>query len=391
MKLVFNLGILMIALYLAMDAAIASEDGVERPLVQLIAGMGVLVMLWYCLVNGLKRMRITRVWSFSVWWLAFYGVLLLYFVLGFLDIPSSLASGSPRYNFVALYIVLTTFFIYYGVVNNHLTEGRFLLVLTLLFIGGLVDLYDAVTNPREKLGVDVINTSSGYVFVMLMPALMYKYRDQAVWVFLLTLCLTAIAGKRGALIIYSVLLLYSLVNFQSILRSSKLNLKTIMALALACFSAVYFFDVAYESLQHRLDTFVDPRQGSLGSGRDLLWLNLYKHWGEGDLAHMVFGSGYYSTLSVVGLLAHNDFIQYLVDYGIFGLSVYLCFLIALARNIRAVKAVDSYIYYLLMVCFIVLLGRGLFAGTIRTDQIYWAVSVGYLLGLATVKKYAVKT
>ena len=384
MKILFNLGLVLLLAYLIANAALSSDEG-ERPVVQLIAGLGILSMLAYCAIYGLKEFRITRLWPFAAAWVAFSVTLSVYFLLALADAPSDLAIKNPRYLFVCIYIVLTTFFVYYGVINRHITEAKLLVIVGLLLISGLLDVYEAVANPRNKLGVDVINTSSGYVFVMLLPLLMYKYRDQGVWVFLLTLVLTAITGKRGALVIYAVLMIYSLINFRAMGRHQRVNYKTLIALGLASLSFLYFFEVAYESLQYRIDNFVDSKRGTVGSGRDILWLAFYDHWSESDLVNTVFGSGYFSTLSINGFVAHNDFIQYLVDYGLFGLLLYLVFLYLLFSNIRRIRRIDTHLYLLLMSCFIIFVGRGLFAGTIRTDQIYWSISFGYLLGMATIK------
>src|SRR5690606_24406964 len=265
------------------------------------------------------------------------------------------------------------------------TDRKLCLVVGLLIIGGLVDLYRAATNPLERMGMEVINTSSGYVFVMLLPLLMYRYREQSFWVFALLLGLTAMTGKRGALVIFAVLSFYYLMNLRTIGYSVRLNYKTVAAATLAAVSFVYFMSYAYESLIFRIETIVHPDRGTIGSGRDVIWRTLIEYWSTSGWSGAFFGSGYYSTISIEGHVAHNDYIQFLVDYGLVGLFVFLLLQLRFFIDIRSIRSLDKYLYCMLFMCLIVFCGRGLFAGTIRTDQIYWSISIGYLLGVSTIK------
>jgi len=382
-KALYSLGLILLILYISADAAIVSEEGEERFAVQVVAGLGVGIMFVYCVACGLRLKRITRYWAFAKWWTIFLGLIGIYCLLAQFGLPTHSAQTSPRYLLVAAYVMLTIFFFYYAVVNNHLSDRWLLVVLCFLILGGVLDLHTAITNPRYRLGMDVINTSSGYVFLMLMPILMYRFRDQAVWVFFLTLILTAIAGKRGALTVYSALLVYYVFNYRIIAKQIRLNFRAVVGAVLAIAAVMYFYEVAYESLTFRLDSIVDDRRGTIGSGRDQLWESLYYEWRSGDAGTILLGLGYFSTLTLVGLLAHNDFLQFLVDFGLLGFFLYLMIIAVAVRDVRRLRNVDRYVYLMLMVCILVLLGRGAFAGTIRTDQIYWAISFGYLLGVAT--------
>jgi hypothetical protein len=307
-------------------------------------------------------------------------------VLSLIDLPSVHSSKNPRNLFVVVYIMLTAFFVYYGVVYRHLTEGKLIAMTSMLFLGGLLDVYQAATNPLEKMGMEVINTSSGYVFAMLLPLLMYRYRNQSFWVFVLLLGLTAITGKRGALVIFAVLAGYYVLNLRIIGHSIRFNYKSVIAASLAFVAFVYFMEVAYESLIFRFENIVHPERGTIGSGRDVIWSTLLSHWYHGDVFNFFFGYGFFSTSSIEGHIAHNDFIEFLFDFGVFGLMLYIFVLFKYFKNIQNVKQYDKYLYFLLMTCLLIIIGRGMFAGTIRTDNIYLSISMGYLLAVATLKR-----
>jgi len=384
MRILFNTGLFLLLSYLVANAALSSVEG-ERSAVQLVAGLGILAMLAYCFVCGLKRFRITRYWPFSRVWFVFVAVMILYYALALVDLPSGYASKSPRSLFVGIYIIVTACFVYYGVVNRHLTDRKLVLMTAGLFGGALVELYLTVTNPITQLGMEVINTGSGYVFAMLLPLLMYRYRNQSLWVFIVLLGLTALTGKRGALVIFCLLALFYALNLKTIGHAFKFNYKTGIAAALAVLTFSNFMEIGYESLVFRIETMVHPERGSVGSGRDVIWITLLGHWWHSGVPQFFFGSGYYSALAIEGHVAHNDYIEFLVGYGVMGIFIFLVFQYRLYRDIRSVRNLDKYLYCMLFMCLIVFVGRSVFAGTIRTDQIYWSVSIGYLLGIATLK------
>lgn len=113
------------------------------------------------------------------------------------------------------------------------------------------------------------------------------------------------------------------------------------------------------------------------------------HFLNTHFLYQLIGSGFYSTISIsiANNIAHNDFIEYLVDFGLIGLSLWLIVLFKFYMNIQKIKSYEKYLYVLLVFCVIILVGRGLFAGTIRTDNIYLSISLGYLLAAFDQKYY----
>ena len=385
MKLLFRISISLLLAYLIASMAFPAQEG-ERPGVQMIAGMNILAMLGYTGMCGLKSTRITRFWSFSKIWLAFVLLMLTYVALAVLKAPTDYASEELRTPLIAIYIVATTFTIYYGVVRGHLSEKMLSILILVLLIGALLDLHRAIMNPRIKQDLEIINTSSGYVFLMLVPLLMHRYSRQSFWVFAILLGLTAVTGKRGAIVVFLMLTMYYAFNLRTIGHPFKLSFKTGVAAALACVALLFFLNVAFDSLLFRFENIVDPRTGTIGSGRDLIWGTLFDYWLSSGFVVGLIGSGNYSTVGIEGHLAHNDYIQFLIDYGVLGLTLYLLFQLYFFRNISRIRLLDRFVYCLLVMCLIILVGRGLFAGTVRSDQIYWAISTGYLLGVATVRR-----
>jgi hypothetical protein len=246
---------------------------------------------------------------------------------------------------------------------------------------GLFEVYHAFSYVRIVDNVGVINTSAGYVFLMIMPLLMYKFRQHSIWVFFATLALTILTGKRGALLIYGFLLFYSLINIKVLAELIAVNYKTLLFALITVIIAIFAIDNALESLKYRFTNIVDERTGHVGSGRSYLWTSLIIYWWEGNVSNIFIGNGFYSPGSYIGFMAHNDFVSFLFEYGLLGFSIYLLMLSKFRKAVKQIVSDDPYLGYLLMMCFIILIGRGFIAGTIRSDNINLSITIGYLLAM----------
>lgn len=80
-----------------------------------------------------------------------------------------------------------------------------------------------------------------------------------------------------------------------------------------------------------------------GSGRSQVFSTLIDVFLNSDQSRMWFGHGFQGTREYVGILAHNDFINILFDFGLIGLFLYLGFIIAIIHV--AVKNFNNRIQY----------------------------------------------
>lgn len=388
MKPLFRIALSSILLYLLLDVVVRGEEKGPRLIVQTVGGLSLILVSWYNLYNINSLFSINKYWPFIKTWRIFIGLLICYYSLAFLDVPSNLANtASVRNIVIAVYGFVVIVFFYYSVINQHLSNVLLNVVLLIVLANGLWEIYYAFSFQRLKQGVEVINTSAGYIFVMILPVLLYRFRKDNIWIFLVTLILTMLTGKRGALVIYAVLILYGLLNYKTISRYFRINWKIVLFLVLIIVSYSVFMEYAYESLQHRLLTIKNEQRGTIASGRDVIWSTLLSAWYNGDFINLLFGFGFYATIPINRFIAHNDFVEFLVDFGLIGLLLYCVVLVQFFKNIKRVKIINKHIFSLLMICFFVLIGRGFIAGTIRTDNIVLSISIGYLLGQAVIKRH----
>lgn len=381
MKQVFYITLILVLCYLGADVLIRGEEKAERPIVQLVAGASLVGMLVYNFYYLGKRPQLWKFFGFLKVWLVFVIVGVAYFLFSFIGFPSEYASINLRSVIILIYILTTIYFFYNATLNRHLVGKTLTILIVVLMFNGIAEVVMALNNKQLKLGVEVVNTSAGYIFLMLLPILMHRYRKQNFWMFALCLVLTLFSGKRGAVVVFGMIIIYALKNFKRVFKNFKFDWRAIIFLGVLLVGGLYFLESAYDSLMYRMVTIENEERGTIGSGRDVIWKTLIFFWADGSLFNQIFGFGFYASPKIEGHVAHNDFIEYLVDFGLVGFTLWSYLLARFYKNIKRLKKHDNYLFTLLFFCFVVLFGRGLFSGTNRTDSIVLSISLGYLLGV----------
>ncbi|APY07939.1 hypothetical protein BWZ20_06315 [Winogradskyella sp. J14-2] len=367
------------------DVLIRGEEKAERPIVQLVAGASLIGMLVYNVYYLGKRPKLWKFFGFLKVWLFFVITGVAYFFFSLIGFPSEYASVNVRSAIILIYILTTIYFFYNATVNRHLVGKTLTMLIAVLMFNGITEVVIALNNREVKLGVEVVNTSAGYIFLMLLPILMHRYRKQNFWMFAMCLVLTLFSGKRGAVVVFVILIIYASKNFRKVFRNFKLDWRAIIFIGVLLLAGLYFVESAYDSLMHRMVNIENEKRGTVGSGRDVIWKTLLFFWADASLFNQIFGFGFYASPKIEGHVAHNDFVEYLIDLGLIGLTLWSYLLVRFYKNIKRLKKYDNYLYTLLLFCLTVFFGRGLFSGTNRTDSIVLSISLGYLLGVVYLK------
>lgn len=79
---------------------------------------------------------------------------------------------------------------------------------------------------------------------------------------------------------------------------------------------------------------VSSSNGSGGSGRVDIWINVLKELKNTDIIRLFFGHGYNTVVEKIGFSAHNDFLEVLYDFGILGFCIYIGLYICLLRRVN---------------------------------------------------------
>lgn len=261
--------------------------------------------------------------------LAFIVMDLLYFMIAYTYArPSMTTIGDTVSGFSTLYI--------FSYLNRKGTiSAKFITVSAIiLFVGCLGYYWHYQMSFLERLGkdeTDSVTINASNVFLYLIPLLFYVKRK---WIStgLLILCMFFIltAVKRGN-IVAAVMpaVLFVIYKFSE----NKRNLISSLAfLGIMFFACIYLKRSIIDN-----DYFMFRLQQTLegdSSGRDVIYANALNAWLDSSFIHSLVGNGYDSTLSLIGIHAHNDWLELLVDFGILGFAIYLTIFFMLYSNFK---------------------------------------------------------
>ena len=140
-------------------------------------------------------------------------------------------------------------------------------------------------------------------------------------------------ASRGALL--SLIISFIVV----ILFSKSKMLYKVLIILLSLVGIAYLYNNNYfELLEYRISS-----DDGTGSNRTVIWTNKLEHFINGSIINIVFGYGYAGGgyITGEGLGFHNEFVAFLVDYGIVGLSL-LCYM--LYYPLKFIKRKDGNFY-----------------------------------------------
>lgn len=207
---------------------------------------------------------------------------------------------------------------------------------------------------ENSFNEDVTNNLA-YCFALLFPLLGLFFDKKIKYILLVVFLYYIMAGaKRGALVCFFVeAVLFFYFSMFSLSRKKKIQgtLGILIGLVLFVISIVVLYN-SNTYLQYRLDLMLSGDE----SGRDSLRTMLITEYKFGNIFQKFFGRGMDQTLSICGHYAHNDWIQLLIDTGLFGAIVYLMLFINLFKyynkNKKYMDTRLKFMYLSAVVCWI---------------------------------------
>lgn len=172
---------------------------------------------------------------------------------------------------------------------------------------------------------DTVTNNLGYAILALIPLIAFFNKKPVVQYFLFSYCLYLVVSgmKRGAIFICILCAIFIL--YYSIRRTKKKSLRLVLICLNIAF--VFFILFVYKYYQNTSDYFNYRLQLTLEgdtNGRNLIVKTFLRHFiNESSIFEVLFGGGAYNTVRLLGQFAHNDWIEILINQGLFGLVVYL--------------------------------------------------------------------
>lgn len=261
-------------------------------------------------------------------------------------------------SFSALLAGLMPFFPgYFLLRQNKISERLVTSSLLLFFLVAILSYYGYAQMLKDNFGDRDITNNIGYYFVSII-SIIYLFRRK-LWsyvIIILVVFYVFSSAKRGAIVctLAALLIYYYYISFLS----KKVTFSKIAALgaysALLVVLYAYFFAEDTYTSQRIYESFNNQDKLVIYSGRDAIYASLWQIFINSGLFHLLFGYGPDATVNLIGIHAHNDWLEILIDYGLIGSIIYLSFFIATFFYIKKLKT-SKYKYMVVTIISVLLL------------------------------------
>lgn len=283
--------------------------------------------------------------------------------------------------------ILPIFPFYYFARHNKLTVAlmqKWILVFFVVVIMSYIKNQYLIISSFG-MSEDGLTNNAGYEFLALFPLISLCNKNRLIQNILFIVCLIFIifSVKRGAIIVGIIAYPWFLLNSSG--KSGKSRFKTLLLVGLASVVIYNLFTYLIATNDYFLMRYEETLDGNT-SGRDTIYQSLihtYTH--ESTFIQQLFGRGAYGTLKVADNVAHNDWLELLIDLGLFGFIVYFVYWISLIKTWISLK-VNKEIYLALGLFVIIYLSKTFFSMSYSDMPIYSTIVFGYCLAHSQQKK-----
>lgn len=326
-KLYLLLTILALGLWGAVNMLQMEHDSIaegDSGLMKLLVGVNFLLMVGYLLVNY-KYIHLGRIGD----WLLLLCVYMA--VARAMLIPFTASMFAYIYQPLQILFPLLFFFFSTAIANKSDELRDFF--STWIIVGMLIIAYFFLLNWRFVNAGGEYHMGTAYWILFLLPVLLYTPHKWLRYAGVVLVGAVLFASfKRGGIMAFG-LGLFAYLLVKEVFIGRKISKLMYFVIALIALAAVFLV------VDNALDNLFTERFLSIkddgGSGRDQVWATTWQMIQQSDFENLLFGHGYKSVLtdSPLGLSAHNDFLECIYDFGLFGSLFYLMLHISLIRQI----------------------------------------------------------
>ena len=315
-------------------------QGILYPSDSIISKSIAMLILCMSLLFTFKYIRCNRMVGYPKALLIVLLMVTVYGIIAYIDEGIMIRgnSGETRlFNwFRGMYLSILPVFTYlYFVKERYLNVELVKKMMPFILIALLFSYYDSYTTAIQqafiKKGIEVSETTNnaGYTVLSLFPVLLL-YDNKRLWQYiglLLIVCLVVLSVKRGAILVCGIMSLLFIIR--SIGHSSgRKKFLTIILLAILSV-IVYNFILDYMAESDYLMKRIEETREGRSSGRDDIYSTLWRSFNsQTDALKILFGGGVWYTTKLTWTAAHNDWLEFLIDMGVFGVIVYIYYWIS---------------------------------------------------------------
>lgn len=278
------------------------------------------------------------------------------------------------------------FTFYYFAREGYIDRNKIYVLFLLLIITSILEFNANQVKilMTENRRYDGVTNNFAYDILGLFPFLFLMTKRPLVqFLSLSVITYYVITGfKRGAILICIILLLVFIYYSLKYTPKNKRWISLILIITLF-FAGLSLIGELYNENQYFQYRMQATKEGD-SSQRDVIYSTLFYHYlDNNNLLQIIFGEGAYHTVNLTkGLKAHNDWLELLIDCGIFGIVLYIAYWISYIFDLKKVKN-EERIFYILFSCFIFTFLRTFFSMSFTNIPLSVSFIMGY--GFAAIK------
>lgn len=201
-------------------------------------------------------------------------------------------------------------------------------------------------DPTRMLNKEYAAINASYIIIYLLPfILLSDKRIVCISAIVIAVVVSLYSLKRGGMISLSIGILFYSLALGKISSGKLISFRGIIVLVVTIAAIVYlvlYFNDTMEGLV--FNRFISIEQDG-GSGREYIYESVQKMIFNSSSFSQIVGHGWGGVArdSVSGLSAHNDYLEFIYDFGYIVFFCYVVFLIKLLiRSVRLLKANHKY-------------------------------------------------
>lgn len=226
--------------------------------------------------------------------------------------------------------IMPVFAFYYFSRTWRINSQWFFKSSLLFFVTAIASYYYQEMQALFRESNDEITNNAGYFIVSLLPVVAF-FRKKVLYQYaalLLIFCLAVLAMKRGAIIV--AIVGCSFFVWESFRKAKgKRKLLYILLGTAVVVAGVMYFRHQLETSDYMQIRLASTMAGDMSSRESMYPEYLSFFFRNSTVAEYIFGYGADGTLRNMGDYAHQDWIETLMNQGIFGVILMLCYWIAL--------------------------------------------------------------
>ena len=277
---------------------------------------------------------------------------------------------------------LTTIVSVFLVTYAGFFKSRVLFKLALfLFVISVFDYFLRFGQIEETKYGSSVNAAYSMIYILFMLCV-NGFNRKTNLLFFAIFCLVILSAKRGAIICMM------LVSLSYILYRYAHKLKTMVFIIPFALLLLYGVTQYIYTNSVNLQTKVEGTMQGNSSGREYMNEVLWLHFLHSSTQDQIFGYQFGGSISLLGIDAHNDWLEILIGQGLVGVILYIMLLINLWYiYVKKKRYLKNYERFIVVTSLVIWLIKSYISQTVYGgDHYMFAITYGYIIAQGYIRK-----